>query len=103
MSKALPAIFFGHGNPMNAIQHNSYTEAWSAIGRLRPLRERSTISAVFRKRYFRCSILLRGTLCWPLECNGCWRLYPWRKTVIGVWITVRGPCYATSIPKPISP
>ena len=33
MSKALPAIFFGHGNPMNAIQHNSYTEAWSAIGR----------------------------------------------------------------------
>ena len=33
MSKILPAIFFGHGNPMNAIQHNGYTEAWSAIGR----------------------------------------------------------------------
>ncbi len=29
----LPAIFFGHGNPMNAIEHNRYTEAWSAIGK----------------------------------------------------------------------
>jgi 4,5-DOPA dioxygenase extradiol len=29
----LPAIFFGHGNPMNAIQHNAYTEGWSEIGR----------------------------------------------------------------------
>jgi 4,5-DOPA dioxygenase extradiol len=33
MSDTLPAIFFGHGNPMNAIQHNSYTEAWSSIGK----------------------------------------------------------------------
>jgi 4,5-DOPA dioxygenase extradiol len=32
MSKVLPAIFFGHGNPMNAIQHNGYTQAWAAIG-----------------------------------------------------------------------
>lgn len=29
----LPAIFFGHGNPMNAIQRNVYTEAWNGIGR----------------------------------------------------------------------
>lgn len=27
-----PAIFFGHGNPMNAIQRNAWTDAWSAIG-----------------------------------------------------------------------
>jgi 4,5-DOPA dioxygenase extradiol len=32
MSTRMPAIFFGHGNPMNAIQRNEYTEAWSAIG-----------------------------------------------------------------------
>jgi 4,5-DOPA dioxygenase extradiol len=32
MSGILPAIFFGHGNPMNAVQNNSYTEAWSRIG-----------------------------------------------------------------------
>ncbi|HEX4781431.1 MAG TPA: 4,5-DOPA dioxygenase extradiol [Usitatibacter sp.] len=24
----LPAIFFGHGNPMNALQANAYTEGW---------------------------------------------------------------------------
>jgi 4,5-DOPA dioxygenase extradiol len=29
----LPAIFFGHGNPMNAIERNAYTEGWRAIGR----------------------------------------------------------------------
>jgi 4,5-DOPA dioxygenase extradiol len=29
----MPAIFFGHGNPMNALLRNSYTEAWAAIGK----------------------------------------------------------------------
>lgn len=29
----LPAVFFGHGNPMNAIMHNAYTEAWRRIGK----------------------------------------------------------------------
>jgi 4,5-DOPA dioxygenase extradiol len=28
----MPAIFFGHGNPMNAIGKNAWTDAWSAIG-----------------------------------------------------------------------
>jgi 4,5-DOPA dioxygenase extradiol len=28
----MPAVFFGHGNPMNALQHNSYTERWAQIG-----------------------------------------------------------------------
>ena len=27
-----PAIFFGHGNPMNAVLDNSYTRAWTALG-----------------------------------------------------------------------
>jgi 4,5-DOPA dioxygenase extradiol len=31
--KTMPAIFIGHGNPMNAIQHNAYSESWAAIGR----------------------------------------------------------------------
>jgi 4,5-DOPA dioxygenase extradiol len=26
------AIFFGHGSPMNALLHNSYTEAWRRVG-----------------------------------------------------------------------
>jgi 4,5-DOPA dioxygenase extradiol len=29
---ALPAIFFGHGNPMNALLDNEYTRRWSDIG-----------------------------------------------------------------------
>jgi len=32
MSEVLPVIFFGHGNPMNAVQNNRYTEGWRRIG-----------------------------------------------------------------------
>jgi 4,5-DOPA dioxygenase extradiol len=32
----MPAIFFGHGNPMNAIEDNAYSRAWAAIGRALP-------------------------------------------------------------------
>ncbi len=28
----MPAIFFGHGNPMNALLRNGYTEQWKSIG-----------------------------------------------------------------------
>jgi 4,5-DOPA dioxygenase extradiol len=28
----MPAIFFGHGNPMNALQTNAWTKGWAAIG-----------------------------------------------------------------------
>ena len=32
----MPAIFFGHGNPMNALFQNPWTEAWAEIGRSVP-------------------------------------------------------------------
>src|SRR5690348_8789188 len=32
----MPAMFFGHGNPMNAVLRNRYTEAWTALGRSLP-------------------------------------------------------------------
>jgi len=35
-AKPMPAIFFGHGNPMNAISSNAYTEAWQRIGEQTP-------------------------------------------------------------------
>jgi len=28
----MPAAFVGHGNPMNALEHNRYTEAWRIFG-----------------------------------------------------------------------
>jgi len=28
MGKVMPVVFFGHGNPMNALQTNVYTESW---------------------------------------------------------------------------
>jgi 4,5-DOPA dioxygenase extradiol len=36
MPNLTPAIFFGHGNPMNAVLQNTYTEAWSNLGRTIP-------------------------------------------------------------------
>lgn len=36
MTNTLPAIFFGHGNPMNAVANNGYTEAWRRIGQQTP-------------------------------------------------------------------
>jgi 4,5-DOPA dioxygenase extradiol len=32
----MPAIFFGHGNPMNALYQNSWTEGWAEIGQTIP-------------------------------------------------------------------
>jgi 4,5-DOPA dioxygenase extradiol len=32
MSEPLPALFIGHGNPMNAVSRNDYTQAWRQLG-----------------------------------------------------------------------
>lgn len=32
MSERMPAIFVGHGNPMNVLRRNAYTDAWAALG-----------------------------------------------------------------------
>lgn len=31
-SSRQPVVFFGHGNPLNALENNGYTQAWRAIG-----------------------------------------------------------------------
>ena len=33
MNARMPTIFFGHGNPMNALYQNAWTEGWAEIGR----------------------------------------------------------------------
>lgn len=32
----MPAVFFGHGSPMNALEHNCYTQAWRRLGDMLP-------------------------------------------------------------------
>src|SRR5689334_7196300 len=36
MAQRMPAIFFGHGIPLNALQQNDWTKAWSEIGKTIP-------------------------------------------------------------------
>ncbi len=36
MTELMPAVFFGHGNPMNALMQNTYTDGWAAIGKAMP-------------------------------------------------------------------
>ncbi len=31
-AKQMPAVFIGHGNPMNALEQNRYSEAWRRLG-----------------------------------------------------------------------
>lgn len=33
MTTLMPAIFFGHGNPMNALQQNAWVEGWARLGK----------------------------------------------------------------------
>jgi 4,5-DOPA dioxygenase extradiol len=35
-SKSMPAIFIGHGNPMNILRNNRWTEGWRALGTALP-------------------------------------------------------------------
>ena len=62
MAKILPAIFFGHGNPMNAVLKNVYTKAWRRMGRQLP-KPRAILPSppigLFQKRRLR-SLLRQG-------------------------------------------
>ncbi len=40
---SMPAVFLGHGNPMNTLEHNVYTDAWHELGQSLP-RPRAVLS-----------------------------------------------------------
>ena len=37
--RPMPAVFFGHGSPMNALEENRYTAAWRMFGETSPSRD----------------------------------------------------------------
>ena len=62
----LPAAFFGHGNPMNALERNRYTEAWRAFGRSVP-RPRAIL--VISAHWY-----MQATAAGAINCRCCfWR------------------------------
>jgi len=44
MTTPMPTIFFGHGNPMNALHDNAWSRGWAAIGQRLPRRPRAVLS-----------------------------------------------------------
>ncbi len=41
--RRMPVVFFGHGNPMNALDDNAHTRSWAALGAELP-RPRAVLS-----------------------------------------------------------
>lgn len=39
----MPALFIGHGSPMNALERNRYTEAWRALGSALPAKPKAVL------------------------------------------------------------
>ena len=35
-TKMMPALFIGHGSPMNVLEDNTYTRLWSELGETLP-------------------------------------------------------------------
>ncbi|AMP11858.1 hypothetical protein CAter282_4198 [Collimonas arenae] len=49
----MPAIFFGHGSPMNALEDNRYTAAWEQLGASVALRQPKAILSISAHWYTR--------------------------------------------------
>ena len=46
----MPALFIGHGSPMNTLELNGYTSAWRALGQRLPKTTALAISEGFPNR-----------------------------------------------------
>lgn len=56
----MPALFFGHGNPMLTLSQNAYTEAWAGTGRAIP--HPRAVLAVSAHWYIReCAVTVNAT------------------------------------------
>jgi 4,5-DOPA dioxygenase extradiol len=57
----MPAVFVGHGSPMNALEHNRYTQAWHDFGRWVP--KPSAIVAISAHWYINAAAVT--AMAWP--------------------------------------
>ncbi len=118
----MPVLFVGHGSPMNAIEHNAFTETLSelecataapesgmrCVGSLddvrstradvSPIQEPFTTSTGFRSRCLTCSIRLRVRPSRRRKSRAIQRL---KRTNHGDSIMGRGACCGTCIPRRI--
>ena len=56
LADMMPAAFLGHGSPMNALEHNRYTEAWRRVRRCtspRPRADPRRLGALVHQRHRR--------------------------------------------------
>ena len=122
MATRMPAIFFGHGNPMNALatqrldarvvgagrgryrdRARSSRSPHTGTCRERTLRRwrsraRSTTSAASRASCTTCAIPRPAIRRSRRACKTCWRPSPSNATSAGDSITARGRCSCTPIP-----
>ncbi len=119
-----PAIFFGHGNPANALADNVYTRGWRQVCAAFPkpravlrvsahwyvphtavtaMQSPRTIhdSVAFRARCSRFKYPAPGGPEIAAEVRDLTRPGGASSTTRGVWITARGACCATAIPMPM--
>ena len=123
----MPAAFVGHGSPMNALEHNRYTEAWAAFGRRVPrprailaisahwyinatavtamadARRRSTTSSASPRSCSPCGTRRRATRSSPSgSSRSSSRPGSGGTSTAGASTTARGRCSSTRSPTPTS-
>jgi len=99
MPELMPAICFGHGNPMNAVLTNGYTEAWRRIGG--EMRKPKAILSISAHWYVPGTGVTISTSPLPAASSNCSHPCRSRSTIHGASITGLGRCSYTPIRRPI--
>lgn len=67
MAERMPALFFGHGNPMNALLVNPYIEQWAALGA--GLRKPKAILSVSAHSYIQDAAVMASAVVRALQAH----------------------------------
>lgn len=97
-SSRMPALFIGHGSPMNVLEDNVYTRAWRQLGETLPRPKAIVVVSAhwftrgtgvtametpktihdfggFRRPFMTRTIRHRARLHWQSIWSNCWRLF----------------------------